>query len=206
VQGGDGSLDDKPSVASASQRFAHHHPTLLDRRIDLARLAPRLAPFAARLGLPPRDGQSLLDHLLELGGVSDLIVAEQLVDVARVSNRTIGDLFAATINTRATEVAASILQNPAMLAAMANQDHQIQELIAAVLQSHTNLAAIVQSQLPPVAINPAYLQSKQLAAFVAALPRSPLVEAEAAAAQRNYSPQIADAAATARRQVQGGRT
>jgi Transcriptional regulator, AbiEi antitoxin/AbiEi antitoxin C-terminal domain len=79
-----------------------------DRRIGLARLAPRLEPFAARLGFPPRDGQSLLDHLLELGGVSDLIVAEQLVDVARASNRTVASQLRSDMGDRAADTAVGV--------------------------------------------------------------------------------------------------
>lgn len=139
--------------------------TVRDRRIDLSHLAVRLVPFAARFGLPPRDGQRLLDHLLDIGGVADLVAAEQLVNVARASNRTIGELFDFTVNTRMAEVAASIMQQ----------------------------------QLPPMTINSATMQSEQLAAVMASLPKSQM--AGAAALQRSYSTEVADTVAKVMRQA-----
>jgi len=179
-----------------------------DRRVNLSRLAPRLTPFSARLGLPSRDGRRLLEHLLELGGVTELIAAERLAEAARASNRTIGDLLDSTVNTRASEIAASILQDPDVRDALRIQTTQIQELIASAFPApttmiDTNLAAIVQSQLPT--INPAILQqSEQLAAVMAALPRSQL--AEAAALHRNYSTQSTETMAALMRQARETRT
>src|ERR1700709_1535960 len=52
------------------------------RSIDLGRLAPRLAGFAAHFGFEGGDGKTLLDYLLELGGVADQVVADSLVSTA----------------------------------------------------------------------------------------------------------------------------
>ena len=132
-----------------------------DHRIDLHRLAPRLEPFAARFGFPHRNGQQLMDHLLELGGVSDLIAAEQLVDVARASNRTVGDFLASAVNRRAAEVVTSIMQNPAVRDALVHQNNHMQELIASVLSNATPVAPTLQA-----------LKGLQLTGEVTAPPKS----------------------------------
>jgi hypothetical protein len=54
--------------------------------IDLDQLAPLLAPFSTRFGLPRGRGDLTLQYLLEVGGVADLVIADHLVSTARVAN------------------------------------------------------------------------------------------------------------------------
>jgi hypothetical protein len=68
---------------------------VVSRSVDLERLAPRLAPFAARFGFPAGEGQQVLDHLLELGGVADQVVAEDLVHTARAHNVSLSEMVRA---------------------------------------------------------------------------------------------------------------
>jgi predicted transcriptional regulator of viral defense system len=63
------------------------------RSIDLERLAPWLEPFAARFGFPARAGEQVLDHLLELGGAADHVVADDLVTVARAHNLSVQEMM-----------------------------------------------------------------------------------------------------------------
>jgi predicted transcriptional regulator of viral defense system len=77
------------------------------RSIDLERLTPRLGPFAARFGFPAGEGQQVLDHLLELGGAADHVVADELVSFARAHNFDVSEMLRAmsapTAATRMTE-------------------------------------------------------------------------------------------------------
>lgn len=59
------------------------------RSIDLDRLTPRLAPFAARFGFQPGRGRPVLEYLLDLGGAADQVMADQLVGVARAADISI---------------------------------------------------------------------------------------------------------------------
>lgn len=58
------------------------------RLIDLAALAVRLAPFAARYGLPRGDGVATLEHLLGLGDVTAEVEADAIVASARRAGTT----------------------------------------------------------------------------------------------------------------------
>lgn len=62
------------------------------RSIDLEQLAPRLAPYGARFGFVRGDGQQVLDHLLELGGTADQVVADELVHSARAHNFSLSEM------------------------------------------------------------------------------------------------------------------
>ena len=59
------------------------------RSIDIGQLAPRLAPFATRFEFAAHDGRGLLGHLLELGGVSDQVLADELISIARAGNSSL---------------------------------------------------------------------------------------------------------------------
>lgn len=61
------------------------------RSIDLERLAPRLVPYGARFGFAEEDAERVLDHLLELGGAADQVVADNLVKVARTHHFRLAD-------------------------------------------------------------------------------------------------------------------
>lgn len=63
------------------------------RSIDLERLTQRLGPFAPRFGFPAGEGEQVLDHLLELGGAADQVVAEDLVTVARARNLSVQEML-----------------------------------------------------------------------------------------------------------------
>ncbi|HEX3784616.1 MAG TPA: type IV toxin-antitoxin system AbiEi family antitoxin domain-containing protein [Pseudonocardiaceae bacterium] len=61
------------------------------RSIDVGQLGARLAPFAARFDFAVNDGQGLLDHLLELGGAADQVLADDLVQLARAGNSSLAE-------------------------------------------------------------------------------------------------------------------
>jgi predicted transcriptional regulator of viral defense system len=65
------------------------------RSVDLERLEPQLAPFAARFGFPAGQGDQVLDHLLEIGGVADQVAADDLVSAARMSHLPMAELVGA---------------------------------------------------------------------------------------------------------------
>jgi len=73
------------------------------RAIDINQLAPRLAPFAARLGFAVHDWQGLLHHLLELGGVADQVVADKLVEIAHANNNSLAEWVNDSLTTRLSE-------------------------------------------------------------------------------------------------------
>ena len=79
------------------------------RSVDLERLAPRLAPFAAGFGFTAGKGEQLLDHLLELGGAADQVVADHLVSTARATNTSLVEI-ARTMST--------LQSSPALVEAM----------------------------------------------------------------------------------------
>ncbi len=56
--------------------------------IDVAALAPRLAPFAARFSLPRGDGAATLAHLLDLGDVTHEVEADAIAAGARRAGTT----------------------------------------------------------------------------------------------------------------------
>ncbi|HEX8306036.1 MAG TPA: type IV toxin-antitoxin system AbiEi family antitoxin domain-containing protein [Jatrophihabitans sp.] len=62
------------------------------RSIDLGQIAPLLSPFAARFGLPLGKGDLLLEHLLELGGAADQVIADNLVSAARANDVGVGEM------------------------------------------------------------------------------------------------------------------
>ena len=72
------------------------------RSIALERLALGLSPFAARFGLPAGAGDRLLDHLLELGGAADQVVADSLIDIARAHNLGLADMVSTISGSGAT--------------------------------------------------------------------------------------------------------
>jgi predicted transcriptional regulator of viral defense system len=62
------------------------------REIDLEQLAPLLSPFSARFGLPAAEGGLVLEYLLELGGVADQVIADDLVRAARANNMDVVEM------------------------------------------------------------------------------------------------------------------
>lgn len=81
------------------------------RSIDLDRLAPRLARFAARFDFAAGEGERVLDHLLEVGGALDQVVADNLVNIARAQNLTVVEAMA--------RAAQGVRVDPAVMEAMA---------------------------------------------------------------------------------------
>jgi predicted transcriptional regulator of viral defense system len=67
------------------------------RSIDLEQLAPRLGPFAERFGFPAGHGDEVLDHLLEVGGVADQVVADTLVSIAQAHNLGLAEMVRAAL-------------------------------------------------------------------------------------------------------------
>ena len=63
------------------------------RSIDVTELAPRLGPFATRFGFSAGDGAEVLEHLLELGGASDLIAADDIVRTARTNRLSLAQVM-----------------------------------------------------------------------------------------------------------------
>ncbi len=72
-------------------------------QVDLDDLAPRLAPFAPRFGLPHYDGDAVLAHLLELGDVTHEVEATALAAMARMANTSTSDYLAHLASTLASQ-------------------------------------------------------------------------------------------------------
>jgi hypothetical protein len=94
------------------------------RSINLERLAPRLGPFAARFGFPVGEGEQVLAHLLELGGATDQVVADGLIEIARAHNLGLAEMLRAVSAPGALElsetlqVALRVLQHQAVSTAV----------------------------------------------------------------------------------------
>ena len=86
--------------------------------VDLARLAPRLAPYATRFGFPAGEGQQVLDHLLELGGAADQVVADGLIGIARAHNLGLAEMM------RAVSAPGALDQSKTLRAALRVRQHQ----------------------------------------------------------------------------------
>jgi hypothetical protein len=82
------------------------------RSIDLKLLAPRLEPFAARFGFPAGAGERVLDHLLELGGVADQVVADGLIEIARTHNLGLAEMLRAIGAPKAPDLSEPDLSEP----------------------------------------------------------------------------------------------
>ncbi|MDN5929989.1 MAG: hypothetical protein L0I24_02785 [Pseudonocardia sp.] len=121
--------------------------------VDLDDLVVRVAPYAARYGLPRRDGRALLRHLLDLGGVAELAEADQYAEIARTHNLTVGELV-------------GLAERP-----------QYEEMLTAVAA----LAVTQNAQLQPAVRDALAAADKwlaptrdQLAAVLASLPKTPV--------------------------------
>lgn len=85
-------------VAGVLAAAVHRH------RLDPALLTTGLEPFAARFGFRRHDGRALLEHLLELGGVSEQVTADRLAAAARAAHIPLGELIAtSTMRDRALQ-------------------------------------------------------------------------------------------------------
>ncbi len=143
------------------------------RAVDVGRLGPRLAPFAARAGFAPRDGQSLLDHLLELGGVSDQLAAEQLVVAARAENRSLAEWMSAAFDSRALEQIVAFTQTPAFAAVAAAAATNREQIEAALKVPSTQAAQQMAAALhtPHAQLAEQIAAIKKIPSFTAALAR-----------------------------------
>lgn len=156
------------------------------RAIVVGDLPERLAPFAARFGHDAGDGQGLVDELLDLGGALDLVVADQLADIARADNKSLAELVSAAVGNQAlagiptfmnTATFADAFTTSAASEALANLARS-PALVAALQQSAgaLSLAQIVQSPAFRDIVN-----SNHMTGAVAAMMQSPVI-AEAARA------------------------
>lgn len=152
------------------------------RQVDLAELEVRLAPYAARFGLPRRDGKALLRYLLELGGVAEQADADELASIARESHLPVSAVAAAALShhaalDRATLGVAEldrVLALPGLRAALEK---------TALSRQLSELQAAITTQLPHLGV--AELQAaiaEQLS------PARRLVEVQAAITEQNMEP------------------
>lgn len=94
-------------------------------QVPLDTLAPRLAPFARRFGLPSGDGAAVLAHLLALGDVTHEVEAAELAAAARMASTTIGSYVDRLAEHRVHEALAQLADHvrrqvePALAAATA---------------------------------------------------------------------------------------
>lgn len=124
--------------------------------VDLDEFADRVAPYAARYGLPRRDGRALLRYLLDLGGVAELAEADQLAEVARAHHLTIGELVGLSESSQYEKALAEIA---ALAVTQTAQLQPIRDAVAAAAEA-------TEKWLAPT--------REQLAAMLAALPTTPV--------------------------------
>jgi hypothetical protein len=98
-------------------------------QVDLDEFAPRLAPFASRFGLPHRDGDAVLAHLLDLGDVTHEVEATALATTARRSNTSTAEYVSQLVSSLATQ--------------------RVLDTFAAIAHDQVGLAGLVQAQLRP---------------------------------------------------------
>lgn len=72
------------------------------RQLNVDELRGQLAPFAVRFGFRRHDGEALLQHLLELGGVAEQVDADALAEAARAVNMSMPAVLAAAEVARST--------------------------------------------------------------------------------------------------------
>ncbi len=146
-------------------------------QVDLDDLAPRLAPFASRFGLPHCDGDAVLAHLLELGDVTHEVEATALAAMARMANTSTSDYLAHLASTLASQhvldtfaaisesVRRQIEPPAAVLAAVQAMQVPLIEPPAAVL------AAVQAMQVPLIEQIDAALQSPGMKAALESVRR-----------------------------------
>ncbi|WP_300007534.1 type IV toxin-antitoxin system AbiEi family antitoxin domain-containing protein [Pseudonocardia sp.] len=72
------------------------------RQLNVDELRGQLAPFAVRFGFRRHDGEALLQHLLELGGVAEQVDADALAEAARAATMSMPAVLAAAEIARST--------------------------------------------------------------------------------------------------------
>jgi hypothetical protein len=75
------------------------------RQIDVDELQDRIAPFAARFTFRRHDGEALMRHLLELGGVAEQVAADALAAAARAAGVSVLEVVVAEAARSALEAA-----------------------------------------------------------------------------------------------------
>jgi hypothetical protein len=156
------------------------------RAIVVADLPERLAPFAARFGHDAGDGQGLVDELLDLGGVLDLVVADQLSDIARADNKSLAELVSTAVGSQALAAIPTFMNTAAFTNAFTSGSAN--EALANLARSPALAAALQDSTgalaLARIAQSPAFrdiVNNSNLTNAIAATMQSPAI-AEAARA------------------------
>ena len=171
-------------------------------QVDLDDLAPRLAPFASRFGLPHCDGDAVLAHLLELGDVTHEVEATALAAMARMANTSTSDYLAHLASTLASQhvldtfaaisesVRRQIEPPAAVLAAVQAMQVPLIEQIDAALQSPGMKAALesVRRQIEPSAAVLAAVQPVQTARFLEAIQAAQLEQLRTAVQTSSAAP------------------
>lgn len=137
------------------------------RRVDPARLPPRLARHAARFGLPRHDGPALVAHLLDLGGVTEDVEADRLATAARTVGVGVADVLAGAV--------------------LADFTARLDSQLALLREQLVGPARDILDQLRPIAVLEAQLREPSALAHVQ-------LAARLAAQQRAVQPSIAMAA------------
>ncbi|GAA1853914.1 hypothetical protein GCM10009836_37470 [Pseudonocardia ailaonensis] len=107
------------------------------RMLNPDELAGRIGHFAPRFGLPRGDGNALMRHLEELGGVSEQVDADKVAEIARAARLPVSAILDALSETRAGHARlaqqAIDLQAAANLLEVAGVSSAIEKLAAAAV-------------------------------------------------------------------------
>jgi len=117
--------------------------------VDLANLAARLAPLAARNSCSPGDGQALLDRLLNLAGLDAETIAKRIVGIQSLAGPIAADYFQdlADDTQRVQELVARLKVDVPDLTEFANQA----QALAMALQPSTDAMRELQESHAGVA-------------------------------------------------------
>jgi hypothetical protein len=150
------------------------------RAVIVGDMPERLAPFAARFGRDAGDGQGLLDQLLDLGGVLDQVVADQLTDIARADNKSLAELLRIAVGNQALTNVPDLLNTSALANAIAGgigtdafANLALSPAFAAAIQSAVDTSVFTQ-----LARSPAFaeiLNHSQMTNSIATMMQSPVM-------------------------------
>ncbi|MFR9806486.1 type IV toxin-antitoxin system AbiEi family antitoxin domain-containing protein [Pseudonocardia sp. RS010] len=103
------------------------------RMLNRHELAERIGPYATRFGLPRGDGQALLRHLEELGGVTEQVDADEVADVARAARVPVSSVLAALGEARVASIQPLLeAQGTARLLEAINNSSGVQNMLAGI--------------------------------------------------------------------------
>jgi predicted transcriptional regulator of viral defense system len=113
------------------------------RSIDLEQLTPRLSTFAVRFGFAAGEGGRVLDHLLELGGAADQVVADSLVTISRTHNLDLAEAARAALGAQLSSVLPAMGEAawPGLSALVPDMGEAARAALSALVVPHMDEAA-----------------------------------------------------------------